>query len=516
MSRRPSSWEHEERRNARIRELREQREGPVRRRRRIQPLLLLAWIAGTIALLGVLIVLGFNVFFAPRVMAWVEENPGAIEHGIVQDFVKWYAPEELADEPASTEHRRVTIQVESGATDTSIGQMLFDQGLIKSRVAFQYAIIQAGREGTLPVGVFDLSPTLKPSEIVAALQGQEFAPTTTVTIREGLRLEEVVAAFAQSEMTMNMEEFAAILEAPPAEILNEFDFLADLPAGRSLEGYIPPDTYEFEISGDRGSPTFIVREGGKPALGLGVSMADGANILTLGENLKQAMKSVTAELPIGIEVTQIADQPHIVDESVSEFVKSFGEALAIVLVVGFLSLGWRTGIVVALSVPLVLAIVLLVMYGAGLDLHRITLGALIIALGLLVDDAIIAIEMMVVKMEQGWDRVRAATYAWTSTAFPMLTGTLVTAAGFLPVGFANSSTGEYAGGIFWVVGLALIASWIVAVVFTPYLGLKLLPDFVKHRAHDNPDALYDTRVYRALRRAAAESTSSAASVLSKR
>ena len=246
--------------------------------------------------------------------------------------------------------------------------------------------------------------------------------------------------------------------------------------------------------------TFIVREGGKPALGLGVSMADGANIITLGENLKQAMKSVTAELPVGIEVTQIADQPHIVDESVSEFVTSFGEALAIVLVVGFLSLGWRTGIVVALSVPLVLAIVLLVMYGAGLDLHRITLGALIIALGLLVDDAIIAIEMMVVKMEQGWDRVRAATYAWTSTAFPMLTGTLVTAAGFLPVGFARSSSGEYAGGIFWVVGLALIASWIVAVVFTPYLGLKLLPDFAKHRAHDNPDAIYDTRAYRALRR----------------
>jgi multidrug efflux pump len=247
-------------------------------------------------------------------------------------------------------------------------------------------------------------------------------------------------------------------------------------------------------------PTFVVRESGKPALGLGVSMAEGANIITLGENLKQVMNSVTAELPVGIEVTQIADQPHIVDESVSEFVKSFGEALAIVLVVGFLSLGWRTGIVVALSVPLVLAIVLLVMYSAGLDLHRITLGALIIALGLLVDDAIIAIEMMVVKMEQGWDRVRAATYAWTSTAFPMLSGTLVTAAGFLPVGFAKSSSGEYAGGIFWVVGLALIASWIVAVVFTPYLGLKLLPDFAKHGAHDNPDAIYNTRIYRALRR----------------
>ena len=156
--------------------------------------------------------------------------------------------------------------------------------------------------------------------------------------------------------------------------------------------------------------------------------------------------------------------------------ETFAEALVIVLVVSFLSLGWRTGVVVALSVPLVLAIVLLVMYAAGIDLHRITLGALIIALGLLVDDAIIAIEMMVVKMEQGWDRARAATYAWTSTAFPMLTGTLVTAAGFLPVGFAKSGAGEYAGGIFWIVGLALIASWLVAVLFTPYLGLKLLPE----------------------------------------
>src|SRR5438309_2433757 len=247
-------------------------------------------------------------------------------------------------------------------------------------------------------------------------------------------------------------------------------------------------------------PSFIVRQDGKPALGLGVSMQDGANIITLGKNLKDAMKAVTSELPVGIEITQIADQPHIVNESVSEFVETFAEALVIVLVVSFLSLGWRTGIVVALSVPLVLAIVLLVMYATGLDLHRITLGALIIALGLLVDDAIIAIEMMVVKMEQGWDRARAATFAWTSTAFPMLTGTLVTAAGFLPVGFAKSSAGEYAGGIFWIVGIALIASWVVAVLFTPYLGLKLLPDLARPEAKHDPDAIYDTRVYRALRR----------------
>lgn len=248
-------------------------------------------------------------------------------------------------------------------------------------------------------------------------------------------------------------------------------------------------------------PSFLVREGGKLALGIGVSMEDRANIITLGDNLKKAMDAIKAELPVGFEITQIADQPHIVSDSVSEFFRTFLEALAIVLVVSFISLGWRTGIVVALSVPLVLAIVFVIMFAAGIDLHRITLGALIIALGLLVDDAIIAIEMMVVKMEQGFDRAKAATFAWTSTAFPMLTGTLVTVAGFLPVGFAKSSAGEYAGGIFWIVGLALVASWFVAVVFTPYLGFKLLPEMAKHGAHSDPDSIYDTRIYRALRRA---------------
>jgi multidrug efflux pump subunit AcrB len=247
-------------------------------------------------------------------------------------------------------------------------------------------------------------------------------------------------------------------------------------------------------------PSFIVREGGVPALGLGVSMQDGSNIIKLGEDLRAAMDGIIAELPVGIEVTQIADQSTIVEHSVAEFLETFFEALGIVLLVSFISLGWRAGIVVALCVPLVLAIVLTIMYAAGIDLHRITLGALIIALGLLVDDAIIAIEMMVVKMEQGWDRARAATFAWTSTAFPMLTGTLVTASGFLPVGFAKSSAGEYAGGIFWIVGLALLASWIVAVLFTPYLGLMLLPDIAKHGPHGDPDAIYDTRIYRALRR----------------
>jgi multidrug efflux pump len=207
-------------------------------------------------------------------------------------------------------------------------------------------------------------------------------------------------------------------------------------------------------------------------------------------------------VPQGIAIEQIADQPAVVDHAIWEFEKSFLEALGIVLVVSFLSLGWRTGIVVALSVPLVLGSTFIVMMILGIDLHRITLGALIIALGLLFDDAIIAVEMMVVKMEEGWDRVRAAAFAWTSTAFPMLTGTLVTAAGFLPVGFANSSVGEYAGGIFWVVAIVLVASWFVAVIFTPYLGVKLLPKSLggygpgdEGEGHDP----YRSRLYRGLR-----------------
>ena len=251
MSRRPAPmWEYEERRNARIRELREQREGPVRRRRRIQPLLLVAWIAGSIALLAFLIVLGFNGFFAPRLMAWVEQNPGAIEHGLVEDFVQWYHPEALADVPASDEPRRITVTVDQGANDTSIGQQLFDQGLVGSELAFQYAVISAGREGTLAAGTYDLFPTMRPSEIVATLRGEPIGAVTQVTIREGLRLEQVVAEFAASQMTMNMEAFASLLQAPPPDLLNRYDFFADLPAGRSLEGYIPPETIEYEVDTD--------------------------------------------------------------------------------------------------------------------------------------------------------------------------------------------------------------------------------------------------------------------------
>jgi len=245
-------------------------------------------------------------------------------------------------------------------------------------------------------------------------------------------------------------------------------------------------------------PTFKVRQEGKPALGIGVVTAKGANILELGKEVQQATAEFLKAVPQGVDIQQIADQPKVVEHAVGEFVHSFVEALAIVLFVSFVALGWRTGIVVALSVPLVLGIVFIVMNAMSLDLHRITLGALIIALGLLVDDAIIAVEMMVVKMEQGWDRMKAASFAWESTAFPMLTGTLVTAAGFLPIGFANSAVGEYAGGIFWIVAIALVASWFVAVIFTPYIGVKLLPNIKVHQNHD-PHAIYETRMYRGLR-----------------
>src|SRR6478672_5477128 len=245
-------------------------------------------------------------------------------------------------------------------------------------------------------------------------------------------------------------------------------------------------------------PTFIARQEGKPALGIGVVTAKGANILELGKEVEKATNEFMKAVPQGINVEQIADQPKVVERAVGEFVHSFMEALAIVLFVSFVALGWRTGIVDALSVPLVLAIVFIVMNAMSLDLHRITLGALIIALGLLVDDAIIAVEMMAVKMEQGWDRVRAASFAWESTAFPMLTATLVTAAGFLPFGFGNAAVGEYAGGIFWIVAIALVASWFVAVIFTPYIGVKLLPNITVSHNHD-PHAVYETRLYRILR-----------------
>lgn len=247
------------------------------------------------------------------------------------------------------------------------------------------------------------------------------------------------------------------------------------------------------------APTMRVR--GEPAIGFGIVAAKGGNVIALGEHVKAKMKALQETLPAGIDLHVVADQPEVVKSSVELFVESLGEALAIVLAVSFISLGLRTGTVVALSIPLVLALTFVLMKIFGIDLQRISLGALVIALGLLVDDAIIAVEMMVVKMEQGWDRFRAATYAYSSTAFPMLTGTLVTAAGFLPVGFAKSAAGEYTFSIFAVVCIALLASWLVAVFFTPYIGSHLLnPDQLKAKAQQHGDDIYDTPFYRRFQR----------------
>jgi len=243
--------------------------------------------------------------------------------------------------------------------------------------------------------------------------------------------------------------------------------------------------------------SFTIRRNGESVLAIGVTMKHNGNILDLGTALDKRMESIQKQLPLGVKIEKYSDQPHIVEESVWEFERSFLEALAIVLAVSFLFLGWRTGIVVAVSVPLVLGLVAIVMNANGWSLDRISLGALIIALGLLVDDAIIAVEMMVVKLEEGWDRLSAATAAYSSTALPMLTGTLVTVAGFMPVGFAKSIAGEYAGGIFWIVGVALIASWFVAVIFTPYLGTVLLPSY-QASAHTNN--LYNRPIYTRLRK----------------
>src|SRR6476659_5823174 len=221
---------------------------------------------------------------------------------------------------------------------------------------------------------------------------------------------------------------------------------------------------------------------GQDAIGIAVAMKDGGDILNLGGALDGEFSRLQKTLPAGMQLRKVSDQPEAVRESVGEFVRVLAEAVAIVLLVSFFSLGFRTGLVVAVSIPLVLAMTFAVMHYFGIGLHKISLGALVLALGLLVDDAIIAVEMMAIKMEQGFSRLKAASFAWETTAFPMLTGTLVTAAGFLPIATAASSTGEYTRSLFQVVTIALVVSWIAAVLFIPYLGDKMLPDL----AHPQP------------------------------
>ncbi|MGX7708909.1 efflux RND transporter permease subunit [Methylobacterium sp. Gmos1] len=235
-------------------------------------------------------------------------------------------------------------------------------------------------------------------------------------------------------------------------------------------------------------PQSLFRYNGRPAIGLAIAMQQSGNLLQFGEALKTRMRQVEAELPVGVGIHLVSDQPRIVEEAVGGFTKALVEAVVIVLVVSFLSLGVRAGLVVSFSIPLVLAIVFVVMEVMGVTLQRISLGALIIALGLLVDDAMITVEMMVARLEAGDSLHKAATFAYTSTAFPMLTGTLVTVAGFLPIGFNGSAAGEYTYSLFVVIAASLLVSWVVAVLFAPLIGVKILPKTMKGH-HEKPSRL---------------------------
>ncbi|ANL67363.1 acriflavin resistance protein [Rhizobium phaseoli] len=238
------------------------------------------------------------------------------------------------------------------------------------------------------------------------------------------------------------------------------------------------------------------RFNGHDSVQVGVVMAKGFNVTDVGKDVEATYQRFEEALPYGVAVDQIANQPDVVTDAISEFMHALGEALVIVLVVSFLSIGWRSGLVIAIAIPLVLAATFALMYELGIDLQRISLGALIIALGLLVDDAMIVVEMMERKLEEGLVKVEAASFAYSSTAFPMLTGTLITTAGFIPVGFAASTAGEYVRSLFYVVGIALVTSWFVAVYFTPWLGYMILKQ--RHHAGEHHDA-FDTRFYRRLR-----------------
>jgi UPF0755 protein len=247
MTRPPESRrDRDEQRNSRIRELRDQRDAPTRRRRKFQPLILIAWFAAVIVLLGVLIYVGL-LAFSPRLMTWVEDHPGSIDNGIVLDFVQWYQPDALADEAVGGDGSRITVEVVGGSTDSQIAQLLVEKGLVKSQLVFLYTVKQAGRSGDLQAGVYDLSPSLRPSQIVAALR-LEAGEEVTITLIEGWRLEQMVGYLGKTKLTMNLDEFAALARTPPADLVAQYDFLAGLPAGRSLEGYLYPDTYRVDAN----------------------------------------------------------------------------------------------------------------------------------------------------------------------------------------------------------------------------------------------------------------------------
>lgn len=313
----------------------------------------------------------------------------------------------------------------------------------------------------------------------------------------GVSLEQVQQALERQNAIVPAGFFETASERVPLRVsgrLRDVREIRDFPIRFGDRTFRIGDIAEVR-RGFNDPPAPRMRFAGEDAIGIAVSMRKGGDILQLGERLAAEFARLQQTLPVGMELHKVSDQPQAVRQSVGEFVRALGEAVLIVLIVSFFSLGMRTGLVVAVSIPLVLAMTFTGMYLFDIGLHKISLGALVVALGLLVDDAIIAVEMMAVKIEQGLDRIKAASFAWTSTAFPMLTGTLVTAAGFLPIATARSGTGEYTRAIFQVVTLALLVSWIAAVVFVPWLGERLLPQRGLGHAQ-GPHNPYDTPFYR--------------------
>jgi multidrug efflux pump subunit AcrB len=303
--------------------------------------------------------------------------------------------------------------------------------------------------------------SIDPSTLIKALQAQNaVTPPGVVETKDDKLLIRTTGAF-ESEQNIREVNFA---------VNGRMIRLTDIATVR--RGYADP-------------PQPLFRVNGRAAIGLSIAMRAGGNILSLGNNVQDAMARITADLPTGIEAKLVADQPLMVKHAVNEFLEALWEALAIVLGVSFLTLGFRAGAVVAFSIPIVLAVVFTVMYATGIDFQRVSLGALIIALGLLVDDAMITTETMVSRLEGGDNKISAATYAYSTTAFPMLTGTLVTICGFVPIGFAQSDAGEYTFSLFAVVSIALIASWFVAILFAPLFGVAILPIKLK-RHSDKP------------------------------
>jgi len=311
----------------------------------------------------------------------------------------------------------------------------------------------------------------RPERVFVGLSSEKLATLglTQTDIFTALNRQNVVTA-AGSIDTKGPQVFVRLEGA-----YDDLQKIRDTPIAAGGRSFRLSDIADVE-RGYQDPPTYLVRHNGEPVLLIGVVMRAGWNGVDLGKALDLEEKNIQSELPLGVSFTQIVNQKTHIVEAFNEFMVKFFVALGVVMAVSLISLGWRVGIVVAAAVPLTLACLMVIMMLTHRDFDRISLGAIVLALGLLVDDAIIAIEMMVVKLQEGYERTKAAAYAWSHTAAPMLAGTLVTIIGLMPIGFAQSGAGEYAGGIFWIVGYALIASWFVAVLFTPYLGVRLLPN----------------------------------------